>query len=146
MIDNITLTKATKLKKTQDAAYKLFKRKPSTENAGIWTTSNKTFTDFCVTAISDLIDEDKLTEEEILERAEEYKVCKHCGADVIYKVGNKQFISNVNFVEGFPGWCFDCLLDYCVEHECEGCKVNPKYLSSNCPFAEVKKLYMQKNN
>lgn len=146
MIDSTTISKATKLKRIQDAAYKLFKIKPNAENLGTWTVANKNFTEFCVSVMSELIDEDKLTEEEILNKAEEYKVCKQCGAEVIYKVGNKQFVSNVNFVEGFPGWCFDCLLDYCVKHECEGCKVNPKYLPKNCPFAEIKNLYLQQNN
>ena len=51
MIDNTTISKATKLKRTQDAAYRLFKIKPSTENAGTWTVANKNFTDFCVSTI-----------------------------------------------------------------------------------------------
>lgn len=144
MIDNLTLKKATNLKKTKDAAYNIFKRKPNAANASTWTAANRTFTEFCVDTISGLIkEEDKLTNEEILSKVDEYKVCKQCGAEVIFKIGDKQFVSNVNFVENFPGWCFDCLLEHCTSHDCEGCNVNPKFLASNCPFAEVKNLYIR---
>ncbi len=144
MIDPTILSRAAELKKTADAAYKVFKAKPSIENASTWTNANRAFNEFCVTLIKDLIEEDEtVKKEEILSRIDEYKKCDTCGAEVLHQLGDVTFITNINFLEDFPGWCFDCLLTHCTSTDCEGCEVNPKSSAHNCPFSEVKRLYLE---
>lgn len=146
MINTTTLQTAANLKKTADAAYKVFKLKPTVDNASNWTNASRAFNDFCVETVTDLIEKDSTDkQEEILSKIDEYKTCQQCGAEVLYQISDRQFITNINFLEDFPGWCFDCLLAYCTTHSCEGCEVNPKLLAKNCPFSEVKKLYKKAN-
>jgi hypothetical protein len=144
MIDPIILSRAAELKKIADASYKVFKTKPTIENASTWTNANRTFNDFCVTIIKDLLDEDKTNKkEEILANIEEYKTCNTCGAEVLHQLDDTSYITNINFLDDFPGWCFDCLLTHCTSTDCDSCEINPNTLANTCPFSEVKRLYLE---
>ena len=142
MIDIRLVNKAQQLKKTMDAAYVVFRQNPTTKNANYWTAATREFNDYCVDTFKDLIKETESSEHEnILANLEKYRTCQQCGAEVLYVVGTDQYVTNVNFVEGFPGWCYDCLIKYCTTHDCESCTVSSRHL--NCPFSEVKRIYTQ---
>ena len=139
MIDSTVLYTATKLKKEMDAAYIVFRKDPTVERAALWTTATTLFNDFCVKTINSLIEDDTDKRAEILANIDEYKICKQCGAEVLYLIDDKNFVTNINFVEDFPGWCFDCLVKHCTKTECKDCTVSKN--TANCPFAEVKRLH-----
>jgi hypothetical protein len=132
-----TLDKAVQLKKEMDAAYIVFRKEPTIEHATAWTATTATFNNFCVDTIKGIIDDEQNRHEEILANIEAYKTCKQCGAEVLYPIDDS-YVTNINFVDYFPGWCYDCLLEHCLTHECEGCTVTAD--PSDCPFSEVKKL------
>lgn len=138
MIDTTTRLEARQLKKEKDAAYLVFKKHPSVENANIWSAASRAYDDFCIKTITDLITDEDSSKEEVLANFDKYKTCKTCGTELLYLSGVNNYVAGVNFVEDFPGWCYDCLVEYCTSHKCEGCTVSSRPL--NCSFAEVKKL------
>lgn len=142
MIDILVLNNARKLKKEMDAAYKVFKKTPTFENANLWTAKVREYNDFCVKAIETLISEDDAAnkKEEILANVDKYKKCNQCEAELLYLTSEDNYVASSDFVEDFPGWCYPCLVEYCTTHECEGCTVTKRPF--NCSFAEIKKLNM----
>jgi hypothetical protein len=66
----------------------------------------------------------------------DYRYCKVCGSEVLYQIEGNHYIGSGDFVEGFPGWCYPCLMEYCSTHECESCTAtaNP----SDCLFLKIK--------
>lgn len=144
MIDNITVDKATQLKNTMDAAYLVFKKTPTFENANIWTAATRAYNDFCITTITNLVkaqEDESNIHEDIIANTEKYKTCKQCGAELLYLTSDNNYIASSAFLENFPGWCYSCLVDYCATHECEGCTVTSRPFK--CSFLEVKKFYTQ---
>ena len=142
MIDQTTLLKASELKKTMDAAYTVFKKRPTPEAAATWTAATKEYTNYCTSIITDLVqEEDEDKKAEILFHFNEYKTCNTCGLELLHKVTDDTYIEHNEFLKYFPGWCYSCLLDYCTSNECEGCTVT-KY-PDNCPFDKIKKLHMK---
>ena len=144
MLDYTVIEKANQLKKTMDAAYTVFRKRPSVENAAKHTTATAAFTDYCTNAIIEMIKEinqEDTTDKraEILAKFDEYKLCTRCGAELLYMVDKDQYVENIDFLEDFPGWCYSCLLEYCTTHRCEDCTVTVR--NFDCPFVEVKKLH-----
>lgn len=144
MIDVSVIDKAVKLKKEMDAAYLVFKKTPTIENSATWTAATRTYNDYCIQIITSLVNErtgvsDHL--EDITENFDKYRKCEQCGAELLFPTRDDAFIASSDFVEGIPGWCYSCLLEYCTTHECEGCTVNKS--PYGCSFAEVKKLRIQ---
>lgn len=143
-ISNATIDTAIQLKKELDAAYTVFKKKPTKANTSNWAITNQAFTDFCVKTVSDLIAEqtggqtDK--HEEILANLDKYKTCRTCGVQVLYPVTDTQYLTSDEFLQDFPGMCYSCLVKHCVSTECEECAVSAQ---PNCSFYEVKKLYLK---
>lgn len=140
MIDIMVIDKAVKLKREADAAYLVFKKNPTIDNATRWTATNRTYTNFCVSTVTELVDEriDSITQaEDIAANFDKYSKCKTCGAELLYKTSDTKYVASSDFIEDFPGWCYPCLVEHCANTQCEDCTVNTKPV---CPFAEVKKL------
>lgn len=143
MINITVVDKAVELKRAMDAAYLVFKKTPSGETSAAWTATARNYKDYCVKVITDLVDgriADLTYREDIIENFDKYHECKTCGAELLYKTSDTDYIASSDFIEDFPGWCYPCLLEHCMNTECESCTVNTKTI---CPFAEVKKLQMQ---
>lgn len=144
MIDVSVIDKAAKLKKEMDAAYLIFKKTPTIENSATWTTTTRIYNDYCIQTITSLVNErigasDRL--EDITKNFDKYRKCEQCETELLFPVKGDEFIASSDFVEGFPGWCYSCLLEYCKTHECDSCTVNKNLYG--CSFAEVKKLHIQ---
>lgn len=140
MLDPVVLTKYFRLKNERDISYKIFKRKPSVENATKHTTAVQNFTKFCVenmAALAEDREDDKKTE--ILANLDTYKTCKTCGADLLYIIDEQNYIERNDFVEGFPGWCFGCLAKHCKETSCDTCDLIKD--PAVCGFKELKNIY-----
>ena len=141
MIDITVVDRAVQLKKELDAAYLVFKKAPTIENSAAWMTATRAYNDYCISIMTGLVDDriEQLTyREDIVANFDKYKKCNHCGAELLYPTTGDKFVASSDFVEGFPGWCYPCLVEYCTTHECEGCTVNTRLA---CPFKEVKKLH-----
>ena len=138
MLSKATIEEATRLKKVMDATYIVFRKEPTVEHANAWTAATVAFNDYCASSIKSLIEEDANRHEEILANIDSYKVCSQCGAEVLYQIDDKNYVTNINFVDYFPGWCYDCLLKHCLATDCESCTVSAT--PDNCPFSEVKKI------
>lgn len=138
-IDDIFKT-AKQLKKESEAAYLVFKKTPTLENANTWTTKVRAYNDFCVKAIESMIrDNDAANKkEEILANVEKYKKCEQCGAELLYLTAEDNYIASSDFIEDFPGWCYPCLVEHCLNHDCSTCTVVAE--PAKCSFVEVKKL------
>lgn len=143
MIDSATLAKATKLKKEMDAAYIVFRTEPTVERAATWTAATTIFNDFCVSTIKELINDETDRREEILANVDKYKTCKQCGIELLHLVDKDNFVTNINFVEGFPGWCYNCLVDHCLATDCSECTL--KAGAEYCSFHPVKELRSKSN-
>jgi hypothetical protein len=143
MIDTTIINTTRQLKKELDAAYLVFKKKPTTDNAATWNAATIAFKDFCVKTIESLIEDTGASnkEQEILANLEEYKTCKQCGAELLYPTNNHHYVASSDFLEDFPGWCYCCLEEHCVKTDCESCKVAAD--PATCSFKEVKKLALQ---
>lgn len=140
MLNIITVERAARLKKEMDAASKVFKKDPSISNAGNWTAALNAYTNFCVKTMDDLIKTVEgagITENEIIANIDKYKTCKQCNSELLYLTSKDNYVASSDFLADFPGWCYNCLTEYCAEHECESCDY---YNSGKCPFIEVKKL------
>jgi hypothetical protein len=146
MIDMTKVVIAERFKKARDAAYVVFRKTPSTSNATKWTAASRNFTDFCVNTMTDLIKEKQegtISKPDILADFESYKTCKKCGTQVLYLANKDNYVATSDFVEEFKGWCYNCLVEYCTTHECEGCGENPRLYTDSCPFREVKNFYLE---
>lgn len=141
MIDNTVLKVAKQLKDKKDAAYSVFRRRPTTDHSAAYTMASKAFTDFCISTIEDLIQDTPVADKqsEILANLEDYRVCKHCGCELLYATEDK-YIASSDFLEDFPGWCYTCLSEHCAATNCEACKVADP---ATCSFVEIKKLNEQ---
>lgn len=137
MLDAEILNTYNSLKASMDAVYKVFKKDPSLQNASKHAMASQAFTDFCVSTLKDLVgDTGQNNKEDVLLNIEEYKTCKKCGSELLYMTGEKQYIASSDFVEGFPGWCYDCLLTHCTKIDCSACKLIDD--PSTCTFQGVK--------
>lgn len=144
MIDQTILLKASELKKVMDAAYMIFKKRPTPEAAAKWTAATKEYTNYCTSVITDLIqEEDEDKTEEILYYFDDYKTCKLCNLELLHKVTDDTYIEHIDFLKDFPGWCYSCLLEHCVSSECVNCDVPED--PDHCPFYNVKKLHIKDN-
>jgi hypothetical protein len=142
MIDSSQLDVAKKLKKKMDAAYKVLKKAPTADSVTTYTLAVRAYNDFCTKTITDLLDAEAVDKTaEVLANLEKYKTCKHCDEDLIFLTTDTNYIASSEFLEDFPGWCFTCLLEHCLAHDCEGCTVSTR--PSNCSFLEIKKLHQQ---
>ena len=144
MIDITVVDKAVQLKKEMDAAYLVFKKTPSVEASARWTAATRAYNDYCVKTISKLVDErieDVNHLEDIINNFDKYSKCETCGAEILFRVNGDKFVASSDYVEGFPGWCYPCLVEYCTTHDCKRCDVTSDH--SSCKFAEVKKLHVQ---
>lgn len=141
MIDNTTLKVAKQLKDKKDAAYSVFKRRPTTDHSAAYTLALKAFNDFCVSTIEDLIKDTNTADKqaEILANLEDYRVCKQCGTELLYAAEDR-YIASSDFLEDFPGWCYTCLSEHCTTTDCESCTVADH---ATCSFIEIKKLNEQ---
>jgi hypothetical protein len=154
MIDIAVVDRAVKLKKEMDAAYLVFKKLPTIEAAAQWTTATRAYHDYCTKVMDQLVEEriDEITyQEDILTNFDKYKECTCCGTTLLFPTKTssgedgaeivKAFVAGPDFVEGIPGYCYTCLVDYCTSHECDACEVCNIPIS--CVFKEVKNLHVQ---
>lgn len=142
MIDSNVLIAASKLKKAMDATYVVFRKEPSVEHATLWTAATTKFNDYCANTIKGLIEKDSEDRrEEILANFEEYRICKQCGAKVLYRIDDNHFVEATDFVEDFPGWCYSCLVDHCINTGCAKCEVAAN--NSSCSFKYIKDIYVK---
>lgn len=144
MIDITVVDNAVKLKREADAAYLVFKKEPTIENSARWTSANRAYTDFCVGVITELVKEriDSITQaEDIIANFDKYSKCKVCGSEILYRTDDEGFIASSDYVEGFPGWCYPCLVEHCTKQDCRTCSISKNY--QTCKFAEVKHLLAQ---
>ena len=144
MLDMQTLLDYKNLKAQKDAAYDVFKREPNLVNATRHSTATQAFTSFCVETMAKLAgDQPEDHEDEILLNIEKYKTCDHCSCELLYPVSDKRYIASSDFIPEFPGWCFTCLVEHCLDTGCEQCTVaaNP----ATCSFKETKKIYAEED-
>jgi hypothetical protein len=138
----MNLSSYIELKKQVDAAYAVLKKTPSSENVTRYSNLQLKLQELCVQIVEEEVSKvvtEKDTHKEILENIEEYKTCKECGSEILYQINEGNFIASSDFVEDFPGWCYNCLLQHCIATNCEACTVTT---SSKCSFKEIKKLNM----
>ena len=142
MLTQEILDRYKELKRKKDAAYLVFKKEPTMINATKHAGATQAFTSFCIETMEALAgEEDNNNEQEdILANIEKYKTCKQCEREVLYQVDAGHFIRSSEFVEDFPGWCHSCLIDHCREVECQYCSLIEDY--ENCPYKEIKNIYM----
>ena len=130
------------LKREMDAAYIVFKKEPSMVNATRHATAAQKFNSFCIEAMAELADEEPTfieDTEHILENFDDYKSCKKCGVELLFRVDDKHYIKHLNFVPGFPGYCYACLVKRCCSIDCNRCTLVDD--PSTCSFKEVKNIY-----
>ena len=154
MINITTIDRAVQLKKKMDAAYLVFKKQPTIEASAQWTSATRAYNDYCVNVVDSLV-EDRINEttyhEDILTNFERYRKCSCCDAPLLFPVKTsvgegdievvEDFVASSDFVDGFPGYCYPCLVEYCTTHECATCEVNS--IPATCIFKEVKNLQLQ---
>ena len=141
MITQEILDTAARLKSNMDAAYIVFKKRPTLENNTTWMSAAREYNNFCVSTITDLVTEEVDKKQEILDNFDTYKVCSQCGLELLFPTKEGEYIEHLDFMEDFPGWCYSCLLNYCTTNSCEGCKISPRPFK--CPFDKIKKLHMK---
>lgn len=135
------------LKKKMEAAYRVFKQEPSITNASRHSSTVQAFNTFCIETMAALA-EDQGTEdnqEYILEHFDDYKTCKQCGAELLYLVDTDYFINSSLFVPDFPGWCYSCLKQHCIDTNCSRCQLVSESNRSNCPNKELQNIYLNKD-
>ncbi len=142
MIDITVVDRAVKLKKEMEAAYLVFKKTPTIENSAAWTTATRIYNDYCISTITALV-EDRIEQtnyrDDIVANFEEWRKCNHCDTELLYPTTGDKYVASSDFVDGFKGMCYPCLVEYCTTHECEGCTINAR---TTCPFKEVKNRLM----
>ena len=141
MIDITVVDHAVKLKREAEAAYLVFKKEPTIENSARWISANRAYEDYCVSTMTKLVNEriDAITTaEDIAANFDKYSKCTSCGSEILYRTDDEGFIASSDFVEGFPGWCYHCLVEHCTKQNCETCSIVKDHLT--CKFTEVKKL------
>lgn len=152
MIDVSVVINATKLKKEMDAAYLVFKKAPSVENSTKWTAATRAYNDYCIKTITKLVNEhiDATTHfEDVLANFDKYSKCDVCGAELLYPTNENDegkvqaYIESSDFVEGFAGICYPCLVEHCMSTECAECSRNTR---PTCLFREVKELHKQEES
>ena len=129
------------LKELTEAAYLVFKKLPTQENASRYSSLKLQLQELCVEIVEDMMkeqfpEEDK--KEPILENIEKYRYCKTCDSEILYQISPEEFIASSDFVEGFPGWCYDCLLTHCSKTNCDECTVSED--PTSCSFRSVKEI------
>ena len=139
MITQETLLKAEHLKKIMDAAYIVFKKRPTIENNTTWTAAVREYNNFCISTITNLITEEEDKKQEILDNFDTYKVCSQCGLELLFMTKEGEYIEHLDFMKDFPGWCYSCLLEHCLSTDCSDCAITPRPF--NCPFDKIKKLH-----
>lgn len=133
------------LKDKLDAAYLVFRRQPSLENATKHTNAMQEFRNYCVNTLAALVGDtsnEAAENDKILTNFEDYETCKQCDTKVIFKTSEDQFIKSKDFLVDFPGWCYNCLVVHCCNTDCETCSVAKD--PSKCSFKAVKNTYTTK--
>jgi hypothetical protein len=146
IIDDNIISQAHQFKKEADAAYLIFKKEPTVPNAKNWTVRTKVYKDFCTKVITDILNAQEETldkQEEILANIETYKTCKQCNAELLYETPENTFVASSDFLEDFPGWCYTCLTEHCLTHDCETCTVVTD--PTKCSFKDVKNQQLTPN-
>ncbi len=138
----MTLDECRVLKEQVDAAYSVFKKHPSPDNATQYSSVKLQYQKMCEKFVTDQLNEQAAEEDRkntILENIEDYRVCKTCGSELLYQTSEKDYVASSDFIEDFPGWCMDCLTKHCLTTDCEACTVakNPEA----CSFKNIKKIY-----
>lgn len=142
MLSHSMLTTYKDLKRKKDAAYKVFKQDPTVINASKHAAATQAFTNFCISSMAELAgDVETENKDHILEHIEDYKTCKICGSEILYQVDEGHYIGSSDFVPEFPGWCYVCLVEHCLETNCESCNLVTD--NAACPYKEVKKIYQE---
>lgn len=136
----MNLSSYIELKKQVDAAYAVLKKTPSSENVTRYSNLQLKLQELCVQIVEEEVSKvvtEKDTHKEILENIEEYKTCKECGSEILYQIDEGNFIASSDFVEDFPGWCYDCLLTHCTETDCTTCNLKDPV---TCTFKRIKEF------
>ena len=141
MLTQDILDKYNSLKQKKDAAYLVFKKEPSVINATRHSVATQAFTSFCLETMESLAgtSDDDNNKDAILADIEKYRTCKQCNREILYSVLDDRYVESSDFVPDFPGWCHNCLVDYCCEHTCEACQLTDDY--QNCSYKEIKNIY-----
>ena len=131
------------LKKQVDAAYTILKHDPSSENATRYSTLKLRLQELCVKLVEEEASKvvaEKNYYEEIINNIEEYRACKVCKSELLYQLTDGSFIASGDFVEAFPGWCYDCLVTHCSTTECKDCTIVKEEDRAACSFKSVKEF------
>lgn len=132
------LDKARQLQTDANTAYAIFKKNPIPSNANNWSTANRAFNEFCVTVMKDLLDETKEASLDVISNLDVFKNCKQCGSELLFSTTEDHFIASSDFLEEFPGWCYNCLVEHCQNTDCSDCKVSKD--PATCSFKRVKEI------
>lgn len=143
MLDFETISAYKTFKDKMDAAYAVFKNDPSVSNAATHGSAVQAFTNFCVNKMAELVNlpDTGVSNDVILENIEDYKTCKHCKAELLYATEEHKFIASSDFIAEFPGWCYPCLIEHCVNCDCSTCDIVPD--PTKCSFLNVKELELK---
>ena len=145
---NNLIKKYKQLKLRMDAAYDVFRRVPSQAAAVRYHTNTHTFKTFCTEAMQQFADESPssgLDKETILANFDSYRICNSCLKELLFRTQSDDFVATLDFIQEFPGSCFTCQVDYCVEQDCVTCSENPESEPDKCPFKEIKNIYLNDN-
>jgi hypothetical protein len=130
------------MKDKLNAAYTLFKVEPTVSNVAQYTAAVQTFNTYCKETLARLMGDvpadSSAKKQEILDNIEDYQNCTQCGKEVLFLVDPEHYITNIDFMEDFPGWCFGCLRDHCRTTNCEACDLRSD--STKCSFKTTKEL------
>ena len=144
------------LKNEMDAAYEVLRHNPTMDNASNYTKATQAFTTFCVESMAAMMNltEPEDPHDDILSNFKTYETCSHklcscenkdecvhepqgCGKKLLYKLDANRYIESSDFLEDFPGWCYNCLLEHCVNTKCADCDIKSE---ADCSFVEIKNL------
>lgn len=144
MLNSEVLDRARQLQAESSNAYVTFKKNPTVTNAKNWSTATRTFNDFCVTAIKELLKETEKASSDVASNLKALKTCKQCGAELLFSTTEGHFIASSDFLEDFPGWCYSCLVEHCEVTDCMTCAISKD--PSICSFKKVKETLNETDN
>jgi hypothetical protein len=134
------ITKYLYLKKRSDAAFTVFRKNPSVENATKHIEASNILKAYCLEAFEFLVaetpEDESVLNAEILANLDTFKTCTHCGSDLLYLTDEDSYIASSDFLPEFPGWCYNCLTEHCSEQACETCTVVTD--PTTCSFKGIK--------
>jgi hypothetical protein len=129
------------LRQKTDAAYLVLKHEPSSVNVTRHAALAQELSKYSVETMAAIsaYEPPQLNKAAALENLETYGTCSTCEKPLLYDMENEELVVTQDFVPGFPGWCYQCLVTHCTTHDCEYCELVAD--ADTCSFKEVKYIH-----